>query len=106
MSDDDKTVREMVRTFLEDYFEKNRWFTDRVSRELGFQLDGKVAISVVMVVPDPHREGGLMVAMHAHEMISCKQRGPLLVIAEEAFAALRERHPDLAELPLRAYISS
>lgn len=106
MSSDDQAVREKVRAFLKDYFEKNRWFADRVSRELGFPLDGNVGLGITMVVPDPEREGGLMVAMHTDDMISFEQHGPLLVIAEEAFTALRERHPDLAERPLRAHIVS
>ena len=38
-------------------------------------------------------------------MIERSQHAPLLAIAEESFDALRERYPELADVPLRAHVN-
>jgi hypothetical protein len=103
--EDTKSVREQVRAFLADHFEKHRWFADRVKRETGMFIEGPVGLGLVMVVDDPTLDGGLLVTLHTDDMIERSQHAPLLAIAEESFEALRERHPELADVPLRPHVN-
>lgn len=96
--------RETIRLFLEGYIERNGDFTERIGEGVGVPLESP-GLGVMMVVPDPAVEGGLLAHFTTDDILEPSDDPIVLAIVEECYEAMRERHPEVASIPLRTAIA-